>query len=278
MLEVLKNNRKRILIVLICFLLIVSTITTIIINCSERKHFLSAGDYIEKNVVESVNFCADKNFFQIYPDNTIECINEIVENKMDSVLLDTYLTKDNKAVCCSTPDTEDLIGIDGTVKNYTYFELIKYNLISSESDEPLVLSLASDVIKHCIENAVTPVIFPHDTDNNDDLFSVFEKHQDKCRIVVVSENYDFLLEINKKYPSVNIWYKVDSLSDEIVDSLNLLNNFEVIFDAKNYDENMIEKLNERDYPFGCYNLNKKSQLKKYCALSISSIITSEFVK
>lgn len=278
MFEVLKNNRKRILIVLICFLLIVSSVTTIIINFSKRNRFLSASDYVEKNVVENINFCADKNFFQIYPDNTVKCIDEIVENKMDCVILDTFLTKDKKAVCCSTSNTQDLIGIEGTIRDYTYFELIKYNLKTDKDDEALVLNLANDVVEHCIENAVTPVIFPHNIDNNDDLFSMFEEYQDKCEFVLVSEDYDFLLEINKKYPSVVIWYKIDEISDEIIESLNLLNNFEIIFDAKNYDKDMIEKLNEREYPFGCYNLNKKSQLKKYCALSISTIITSEFVK
>ena len=86
-----------------------------------------------------------------YPENTIAAIDYSAETGVDVVELDVRTTKDGKIVLFHDGSSlERMVGKEGTIRDYTYDELLKFNLKKKKSDDPAEykIPLALEAFKH----------------------------------------------------------------------------------------------------------------------------------
>lgn len=273
------KNIKFIISLIVCLLFIVNIS---VILCSEisRNAKRSASEIFGENKILNINFCADNGFFKNNPDNTVKCVDEAVENNFDSVLLDVRFTSDGTAVCCKDENLSKITGRKALVKNVTYFELIADNIIFKNKEMSLFVDRSVDVINACVENGITPVVFFHTDGYSDKIGEILKKYEYKDAVIVLSENYEMLLEITKVFPSIRLWYKVDEVNEEKLDSMNLLGDCELIFNCQNAKNNSkaVELISSKKLMFGCYGVDKKALLKKCINFGVHDVITNKFVK
>lgn len=279
MLNFLKQNRKTILIVIIT-LIAVANVSVILVSFVVDHFRQSAQDIVGKAAVDKVSFCVEKDYFKDIPPFSYEGVETAVENNFFAFLLDVYSTKDNQIVCSPDENLEKIIGIDGKIKDHTYYDLLNYNLVCNgrETSEPIFL--CDDIIRHCTEIALTPVIFPHETNSIKTIENILKAYEYSDSMILMSDDFDYLYKVLQKYPTIELWYKAEKVTDEVIENFNLMPNVHIIFDAENKknDSDIIDKLKKKNIAFGCYNVNKRSVLKKYISLGASNIITSKFVK
>ena len=275
----LKENRKMVLSVLISLILLVNVCVYLSSKVSDYLH-QSATDIVGAQAVDAVSFCVDKNYFKDSPPFILDSIDTASENMFDSFVLDTYLTKDGKTVCVPQENLKSIIGEKGTVGSFTYYDLLQHDLLFKGKKTGSPILLCEDMIFHCTEISVTPVVYPHNIDSAHQIEFILKSYEHSGMIIVMSDDFSLICEIAEKYPLISLWYKVDEVTDEIIESMNVVKKVEIIFNSKNSknDEETVEKLKQAEIPFGCYDLNSRKALKKYISLGVSDIITSKFVK
>ena len=279
MLDFLKKNRKTILVTLI-FLIVLVNVCVIMISYISDYLKQGADEIVGIKEVDKVSFCVDKDFFEDVPAFTFDSVSTAFENKFNYYLADTYETKDELPVCTPSDELKTVIGIEGKVADHTYYDLLNYTLLNDGKSTSYPIMLCEDFINHCIGMSVTPVVFPHGFDSLKPFENILKAYEHSDLIVVMSDDFELLRNVSEKYPEIRLWYMVDEAVDEVIDNMNLLPNAQIIFNGKNRKNNdeTVEKIKEREISFGCYNVNKRSLLKRYVSLGASEIITSKFIK
>lgn len=275
----LKITGKTVLIFLISLIVIVNVCVVIVSNAV--KYFnQSAEEIVGKQSVDKVSFCVEKDYFKDEPAFILDNVNVAAEKKFSLFLIDVYKTKDNKAVCVPSENTEEFLGIDGKIGDYTYFDLLNYTYIHKNKQTSDAVMLCDDFVLRCVEMSIVPVIFPHGFESIEPIEDILKKYEYSDLIAVMSDNISIVSEMTEKYPSVRLWYKVNEATDEIVDSLNVFTKAQIIFNAENKKNNAetVEKIKAKNVKVGCYNVNSRSLLKKYVSLGVDDVVTSKYVK
>lgn len=277
---ILKQNIRKILLIFALLLVIVNLIFLIGSNKGKSSEHKSTAEIIGTENADKISFCANRDFFKASLPSTMESIEETKKEKANAVILDIYLTKDNLLVCSPFENLKDSFYLDGNVSDYTYFQLLESSVAIGKREITYSITPAVEMIKSCVEKDITAVCVFHNIKDMSLLDELFKAYQDNDSFVVYSNDYNFLLNINKSYPSMRLWYFVDEVTNEVIDSMNILREAEVIFNAKNKnnDEEMIKKLNSYSYKFGCTGVEKKSDLKRCAKLGVSDIITPKYIK
>lgn len=277
---ILKQNIRKILLIFALLLVIVNLIFLIGSNKGKPSEHKSAAEIIGAENADKISFCANREFFKSSLPSTMDSVEETEKEKANAVILDIYLTKDKLLVCSPFENLKDSYYLSGSISDYTYFQLLESSVAVGKQKITFSINPAVEIIKSCIEKNITAVCVFHNIKDMSLLDELFKAYQDNDSFIVYSNNYNFLLNINKSYPSMRLWYFVDEVTNEVIDSMNILREAEVIFDIKNKNNNeeMMKKLNSYSYKFGCTGVEKKSDLKKCINFGVSDIITSEFVK
>lgn len=279
MFNLIKQKRRTILVVIITLIAIVN-VAVVVISYGVERSRQSALEIVGKKAVDKVSFFVDKDYFDDMPAFTYESIDAASGGKFSGFLLDIYKTADKKIVCASDENLKNIVGIDGKIGDLKYYDLLNYNLVFDNEVTSYPIMMCEDLTRHCIEMALTPIIFPHGIDSTRDIENILKSYEYSDSIILMSDSFDLIHEAYSKYPQIKLWYLVDEATDEEIEKLNLLPNAEIIFNAQNKknNEDVVEKINAKEISFGCCNVNKRSLLKKYVAIGASEIITSRFVK
>ena len=273
------KKRKVILISLICLIVIINLLFVLISNV---RLYLSesAADIVGKNEIDAISFCAEKDFFRKSPPYTSDGIQEAVENGFNAIIIDVYKTKDGKIVCAEDDTLENITKAEGEIKNFTYFQLLNYNLLFDKQESEYSFVLAESFIASCIDSGLKPVVFPHGITSAKEIEPIIKIYENTDLIVVMSDDFGLLRDMYSSFPSIKLWYKTDEVTDDNIEKLNLLPTAQIIFNAKNKknDDEIIAKFKDEELPFGCYGTDSRKALKKYVSFGASDIVTSKFAK
>jgi len=270
---------KIILLILACVLFVVDG-AYLWITTSKTSDHIKASEHIAQVNVEKINFISGNDYFVKYPPNTVYAIDEAVENGFESVLLDVRLTKDKKWVCFKDESLLEATGQEGNVRDYTYFDLLKFSLKKKEEEMTTpVINLLDEVLKKCAENAVLPIIYVHTPQEIESLIEILKNTSMISDATVMMENYDSLVDFSQKYPNIKTLYRVSTVDSVVIDSLRMIENGTVCFDGslEDNDAEMLLTLKENKYNFSCYNVNEPERLKLYTSIGAVNIITDKFI-
>ncbi|MBQ7580206.1 MAG: hypothetical protein IJU39_02740 [Clostridia bacterium] len=275
----IKEKRKTVLCVLICAIIAVNVCVVLATKASWFLH-RSAEEILGKDVVDSVSFCVDGDFFKDSPVYIPENIVKASEDKFSYFLLEAYRTSDGEVVCVPEENLENVIGIEGNVGDHTYFDLLKYNLVYKKEPTSTPIMLCRNLVEQCVSSSLIPVIEPNGFDSYEQMDDILKAYEFSDLIVVMTDDFDMICKLNEKYPSIKLWYKVNEATDEIIENMAVVENVDIVFNAQNRKNNSetIEKIKAQGLTCGCFDVNKNSLLKKYASLGVSEMITSRYVK
>ncbi|MBQ7654175.1 MAG: hypothetical protein IJS17_03805 [Clostridia bacterium] len=279
MFEFFKKYRKTILATLI-FLILLVNVCVIMVSYISDYLKQSATEIVGSVEVDKVSFCTDKDYFKDVPAYTYDSISLAFENSFEYYLADAYVTSDGMLVCSASDDLKDVIGIDGKLGEHTYYDLLNYTILHKGKPTSYPIMPCEDFAGYCVDLSLTPVIYPHGFSSLEPIENILKTYEHGDYIVIMSDDFGLLRNISEKYPEIRLWYMVDEAVDEVIDNMNLLPDAQILFNGKNRKNNdeTVERIKERGVSFGCYNVNKRSALKRYISLGASEIITSRFVK
>lgn len=146
-------------------------------------------EFLSRNLIAHRGYHNNKKGI---PENSVLAFKKAIDNNY-LIELDVRLTKDKKLVVFHDGNLKRVCGVNKSVKDLTYKELLKYNLF----DTTLKVPLFSDVIK--LVNGRVPILIETKYHNR---YGVLEK-------ILINElsNYKGLYAIQSFYPMSLLWLK-----------------------------------------------------------------------
>lgn len=146
-------------------------------------------EFLSRNLIAHRGYHNNKKGI---PENSVLAFKKAIDNKY-LIELDVRLTKDKKLVVFHDGNLKRVCGVNKSVKDLTYKELLKYNLFDTTQKVPLF----SDVIK--LVNGRVPILIETKYHNR---YGVLEK-------ILINElsNYKGLYAIQSFYPMSLLWLK-----------------------------------------------------------------------
>ncbi len=168
-------------------------------------------EFLSRNLIAHRGYHNNKKGI---PENSVLAFKKAIDNNY-LIELDVRLTKDQKLVVFHDVNLKRVCGVNKSVKDLTYKELLKYNLFDTTQKVPLF----SDVIK--LVNGRVPILIETKYHNR---YGVLEK-------ILINElsNYKGLYAIQSFYPMSLLWLKrntkdipIGLLSSNFKNNLNRL--------------------------------------------------------
>lgn len=146
-------------------------------------------EFLSRNLIAHRGYHNNKKGI---PENSVLAFKKAIDNNY-LIELDVRLTKDKKLVVFHDGNLKRVCGVNKSVKDLTYKELLKYNLFDTTQKVPLF----SDVIK--LVNGRVPILIETKYHNR---YGVLEK-------ILINElsNYKGLYAIQSFYPMSLLWLK-----------------------------------------------------------------------
>lgn len=179
-------------------------------------------------------FTADGGNGYEVPKNTTYAIDDLRQKGFSSIKIDARLTKDKKWVSLADEKISSVTNGRGKVYDYSYYELLNYNIKDVPKTDNAVIELVQDTVKYAYDNGFQPIIYLHDNDKaaiKELVTSISE--MSFLTVSIASEDLKSLEYIKKCLPTINTIYCVDEITDEVITACEEQSLYSICFNAAN---------------------------------------------
>lgn len=237
------------------------------------------------NISEDAVLIVDGGYKDVIPSNTLLAVDYAGAKNFKYMKFDARLSRDNEWICSKSEDISDLTNDESTIKDYTYYELLKFDIvIDSEhsSVKKTVISSLKDILSQCKNLSIIPMIEVYEFNNDaaKNLIDMMTEYGFNYTGVIISQNHDFLQKFNTSLGTMRYWYKVDELNDSVLTLAKSTQGFTVCFNAENKN-NTNEKINilkDSNLQYSCYNVNTIEKLKSLYNIGVRSFLTTQIAQ
>lgn len=210
------------------------------------------------------------------PKNTIYAVDDLMTKGFTAIKIDARLTKDQKWVALRSDDISVVTNGKGNVKDFSYYDLLNYNIKNFRPQEFPVIELVSRTAKYAYENNIFPVIFLHDYSKSAIKKLIAELSSDGTRVLYFASDDIRVLEYIRKISSDSaLIYYVSEISDEVIEKAVQGGNMTLCFNAqkeKNADLK-IEKMESEKVAFMCHGAETLRDIEELYKLGVRLFIT-----
>ncbi|MPM87385.1 hypothetical protein SDC9_134481 [bioreactor metagenome] len=236
-------------------------------------------------ISEDCMLIADGGYKDTIPSNTLLAIDYASAKHFSYMKFDARLSRDNQWVCSKSDDLAETTKAEGSVKDYTYYELLKFDIaIDNEnvSVKKTVIASLDQVLSHCHDLGITPIIEVYDYNDSaaKELLQMLAKYEFNYTGIIISKNHDYLTKLNAALGTLKYWYKVDELTDDAITLARSTPGFTVCFNAEN-KKNTTEKINlleQYELTYTCYNVNNLDKLETLYKDNVKGFMTTEIAQ
>ena len=212
------------------------------------------------------------------PENTLKAFKKAIQLKADYIELDLRLSKDNEIVIFHDPDTFDITGVPGLVKDKTLKELKTLNVGEGEKMTSFkeVINLANNKINLLLHIAATHM--------EDQIISLLKEYNylENTIVSCMIHRYLFryrMLEPNLKLAALENLYSEElanwDIRKKLIESA-VKNNFYAINPEYHIvDALFINYAHERNLKIYPWTVNEETIMRKLIDLGVDGIITDD---
>lgn len=208
------------------------------------------------------------------PENTLSAIKKAASNKADYAEIDVQLTKDKKIILLHDSSFLRTSGLDKKPSQMLYKDIIKLDVGKWFSDEfegeriatlKEVIDFSRGKLKLNIELKATDI----SPDLIDEVIKLIESEKFENDCVITSLNYDDLLKVERKKPSLKTGYimfvAIGQLEHMVVDFYSV--------EETNVSEAFVSRAHNKGREVHVWTINKEESMRKMIDLGVDNIIT-----
>ncbi len=231
--KTLKIKPKYILFSLLGIACIVVAVLCIIKATSSIKYkeALSQSEIIDHT---QIIFTADGGNGNEIPKNTIYAVDDLYQKGFTSIKIDARLTKDKKWVSLADEKISSVTNGIGKVYDYSYYELLNYNIKNAPETDGAVIELVQDTVQYAYNNGFSVIVYVHENDKAaiKELTGILSDIN-MGKISIASSDVKVLEYIEKIQPVINTIYCVDEITDEAIAACETYKFYSLCFNAAN---------------------------------------------
>lgn len=185
-------------------------------------------------------YAAHRGFSGLYPQNSLIAFEKAAEAGYNAFECDVHTTKDGQLVVIHDDTIDDMTNGTGNVEDYTLSELRSFTLDNGNGIEnypgQLKIPTFEETMEICERYDIIPIIELKklDTQYMGDLFSILQSHNLTDKAVLISFEFDYLLEARKYSDSVKLMYLLKLVTKKDVDKCIENGNIGIDFDYVYY--------------------------------------------
>lgn len=208
------------------------------------------------------------------PKNTKYAIDDLKLKSFSAVKIDARLTEDKKWAAVEDEDISSLTDGEGLVSDYTFYELLKFDVNHSFFGNNYFIESVTDVAKYAFENGFNATVFLHDYDKNAIKNLIEDFKADGTYVYAfASSSLKTLKYVRKLDQSVNLIYYVDEITDENIQFCKENYGCSICFNAENSkNKKQIEAMIDSDVGFLCYKAETLGEIEDMYKLGVRSFV------
>lgn len=156
------------------------------------------------------------------PENTLMSFNLGVHMGANGIETDVRRTKDGVLVLFHDPDLMRVTGVEGNVADYTYEELLQFNVKNDRNGTFDKIPTLEDLLKYFGWRDLTFAIEIKDPDIEADVIAMLDKYNMKDKTIITAFEYEFIQNVKKIDPTYRVGHLVRDINDEIIADLKAI--------------------------------------------------------
>lgn len=167
-------------------------------------------------------YAAHRGLSALYPQNSIEAFEAAAKDGFYAFEFDIHTTADGEIVVIHDDTVDAMTDGEGEVENFTFEEIRKLNLDSGngiENYKNLKIPTLEEALSICDEYDIVPIIELKklDTKYLKNFYDSLVEHKLEDKAIIISFNFDYLLEMRKIDENIEMMYLVNKFDKETVD-------------------------------------------------------------
>ena len=167
-------------------------------------------------------YAAHRGLSSLYPQNTTPAFEAAAKAGFYAFECDVHTTADGQLVVIHDDTVDKMTDGEGEIENYTFEELMKLNIDSGngiENYNNLKIPTLEETLSVCDKYDIVPIIELKKLDVKylPDLYEALRQHKLERKAVLISFNFDYLLEMRKIDKDIEMMYLVKIFNKETVD-------------------------------------------------------------
>lgn len=185
-----------------------------------------------------INF-AHRGASEYTPENTLMAFNVGIFMGADGIETDVQLTKDSVAVLFHDDTLMRVTGQEGSISDYTYEELQKFNVTKNEFSDKIIKF--EDFLKTFYFRDITFAIELKEKEAAQITCDLIKKYNISDKTVVTSFKYDALLVVREYAPSLKTGYLTAEVTEELLDTMTKDGIYQLCPEAKLLSPDLVSK-------------------------------------
>ncbi|MET3617919.1 glycerophosphoryl diester phosphodiesterase [Peptoniphilus olsenii] len=218
---------------------------------------------------------AHRGFSSKFIENTKSSFEACVDLNIHGIEIDVQYSLDKKVVVIHDEDTKRLLGIKNFIKDMTYNELSKLNVLDGH-EKPILLEEYLNIIEDT--SLVTNVelktsVFEYDGIERD-VFNIFKKRNMLHRLLISSFNHNSLIKFRKLTSDVPI---ACLESSRLIEPWEYLYNYGIDYFHPLYmtmDKETVDKLHDKNIKVNVWTVNDKKSYNCMKKIGVDGVITN----
>ena len=156
------------------------------------------------------------------PENTLMSFNLGVYMGANGIETDVRRTKDGVLVLFHDPDLMRVTGVEGNIADYTYEELLQFNVKNDRNGTFDKIPTLEDLLKYFGWRDLTFAIEIKDPDIEAEVIAMLDKYNMKDKTIITAFEYEFIQNVKKIDPTYRVGHLVRDINDEIIADLKAI--------------------------------------------------------
>lgn len=197
-------------------------IASVIILPQKISKTVSAELSISQKLGKEPLYAAHRGLSALYPQNTTEAFEAAAKEGFYAFECDVHTTADGKFVVIHDDTVDKMTDGSGEVEDFTYEELMNLNIDSGngiKNYDNLKIPTLEETLAVCDKYDIVPIIELKklDTKYLPEFYEALKKHEILEKAIIISFNFDYLLEMRRIDKDIEMMYLVKIFNKETVD-------------------------------------------------------------
>ncbi len=232
---------------------------------------------------ENVNLIAHRGFSAVAPENSADAFRKAGENGFFAAECDIHLTKDGVWIVNHNSDIKKMTDGEGEISQMTYDEIMQYTVDGGhhvkDYPEQKLITL-DEYLEICDEYKIIPQIEIKSGNNKDldKIIKALEKYEGmKETAMIICFDVEILNEIQKIDGTVELWYLVHEITDEVID-ICVKNGYTIGFNCSNYEAEMLKKAQAKGVKLASWTVDSTKIYEELYNLGVRNFTTNRLTK
>lgn len=196
------------------------------------------------------------------PENTLMSFNLGVYMGANGIETDVRRTKDGVLVLFHDPDLMRVTGAEGNVADYTYEELLQFDVKNDRTGTFDKIPTLEDLLKYFGWRDLTFAIEIKDPGIEADVIALLDKYNMKDKTIITAFEYEFIQNVKKIDPTYRVGHLVKKVTDEVLADLKAIGAEQVCPLVSQLDPERVAEWHEMGFEVRAWGVTDVARMKR----------------